>query len=201
MDKNEQLRAIQDIRKMMNRSLRFLSLSGLSGLFAGLYALIAGAIVYEYMGGVLLLELYTAEDIQFFVLLAVITLFLAVSTAFILTRRKAQKEGLSVWDESAKNALINLSIPLFTGGILSLAFINYGLLGLLAPTTLIFYGLALVNVSRYTYPMIRQLGLIEISIGLVNAFFIGYGLIFWLLGFGVLHIVYGAYMYYKYDRV
>ena len=200
MGKNEQLEAIQDIRNMMNRSVRFLSLRGLSGLFAGCYALIAGFIVFRHTNGVLLWDSYSNEDIKFFVLVGAVTLLLALSTAFLLTRRKAIKEGAKLWDESAKNALINLSIPLVVGGVLCFAFIIHGLNGLLAPTTLVFYGLALVNASSYTFPMIRQLGMFEIALGLLNSFFIGYGLIFWVVGFGVLHVIYGIYMYIKYDR-
>ncbi len=160
MEKSEQLEAIQDIRKMMNRSVRFLSLSGLSGLFAGCYALIAGFMVFKHTKGNLLWDSYTTEDIHFFVFLGITTLVLAVSTAFFLTKRKAKREGAKLWDDSAKNALINLSIPLFAGGVLCLALISHGLNGLLAPTTLIFYGLSLVNASKYTFSMIRQLGMI-----------------------------------------
>ncbi len=201
MEANEQLEALKDIRKMMNRSVRFLSLSGLSGLFAGLYALIAAYIVYDYLGGLVYIEIFSTDDLQFFIILAISTLFLAIFTAYFFTRRKAKKAGVSIWDETAKNALINLCIPLFVGGIFCLALINAGLFGLLAPVTLIFYGLSLVNASKHTFPVIRQLGLIEIALGLINAFFIGYGLIFWVIGFGILHIIYGLYMYYKYDRV
>jgi hypothetical protein len=201
MDKIEQLEAIRDIRKMMNRSVRFLSLSGLSGLFTGCYALIAGFIVFKYTNGILLWDTYSIEDIKFFLLLGTVTLILALSTAFMLTKRKAKKEGAKLWDESAKNAFVNLGIPLVVGGILCLAFLSKGLNGWLAPTTLIFYGLALVNASKYTFQVVRQLGIFELVLGLFNAFFIGYGLIFWVIGFGVLHIIYGTYMYFKYDRV
>ncbi|WP_027470284.1 hypothetical protein [Saccharicrinis fermentans] len=200
MDKIEQLEALQDIRKMMNRSVRFLSLSGLSGLFTGCYALIAGFIVYRYNNGILLIDNYTNEDIHFFITLGTITLILAISTSFLFTKKKARKEGTKLWDESAKNAFINLCIPLLVGGILCLTYISQGLNGLLAPTTLIFYGLALVNASKFTFPMVRQLGIMEIGLGLVNTLFIGFGLIFWLIGFGLLHIIYGTYMYFKYDR-
>jgi len=200
MDRTEQLEAIRDIRKMMNRSVRFLSLSGLSGVFAGIYALIAGFIVFTYTKGILLWDTYSLKDIEFFVALGTVTLILAVSTAFLLTRRKAKREGARLWDESAKNVLINLCIPLIVGGILCIALVSHGLNGLLAPTTLIFYGLSLVNASKYTFSTIRQLGMIEIVLGLLNSFFIGFGLVFWVAGFGVFHIIYGIYMYYKYDR-
>ncbi|MBN1952350.1 MAG: hypothetical protein JW801_14210 [Bacteroidales bacterium] len=201
MDTKEQLDALQDIRKMMNRSVRFLSLSGLSGLFAGIYAILAGLIAYLYLGK---LEYFTPDgktDRVVLVMIAVVTLILALLTAFLLSLRKARHAGVKMWDESAKNAILNLCIPLLTGGIFSLALIHEGIIGLVAPTTLIFYGLALVNTSKYTFPTIRQLGFLEIGLGLINAFFIGYGLIFWVAGFGLFHVIYGIYMYFKYDRV
>jgi hypothetical protein len=106
-----------------------------------------------------------------------------------------------LWDTSAKLALVNLSIPLVTGCVFCLALINYNIIGFLVPATLVFYGMALVNVSRYTLEGIRSLGLIEIALGLINSFFIGYGILFWIVGFGLLHILYGLLMYNKYDRV
>jgi hypothetical protein len=69
-----------------------------------------------------------------------------------------------------------------------------------APATLVFYGLALVNGSKYTLNDIRNIGYLEAGLGVVSMFVPGYGLWFWALGFGVLHIVYGVTMYYKYER-
>ena len=199
MNAKEQLDAIKDIRQMMNQSVRFLSLSGLSGVFAGIYALIACAIAYNYIGDFKYLS-YSNDDRYFFVAIGIGTLFMAVSTAYLLTRKKAKRDGVKMWDENVKIGLINLSIPLITGGLLCLAFIYHEMFALLAPCTLIFYGLALVGASRNTFPMIKQLGLIEIALGLANAIFLGYGMVFWMLGFGVFHMVYGIYMYFKYDR-
>lgn len=200
MEKKEQLEALLDIRQMMNKSVRFLSLSGLSGFFAGLYALIAGYLAYDRIGDIKSTT-YASEDVVFFIQLALATLLFAIVTAFVFTKRKAAKHKLRMWDESAKNAMINLGIPLLAGGVFCLALINAGNFVLVAPVTLIFYGLALVNTSRYTYTQLRHLGLIEIVLGLLNAFFLGYGLLFWIVGFGVMHILYGTYMYLKFDRV
>lgn len=200
MSQKEQLEALQDIRQMMNRSVRFLSLSGLSGVFAGIYAIIAGSVALHRIGGSLQYSSYTLSDTMYFLYVAIGTLSITLITSYILTVKQAKKQGVSIWNETGKTAFKNLAIPLVTGGIFSLSLLNYGLFGLLAPTTLIFYGLALVNVSKYTYPQIFQLGLLQIALGLTNMFFIGYGIIFWMIGFGILHIIYGVYMHYKYDR-
>lgn len=200
MNTQEQIETLKDIRKMMNRSVRFLSLSGFAGIFAGLYALIAGFTAYWYMDKSIFFNSYTSDDKYFFILLAACTLVLAITTAFIFTNRKVRKQGLSLWNETTKVALINFSIPLFAGGVLCLALIYNEMFALLAPATLIFYGLSLISVSKHTFEHIKILGVFQITLGLINAFFLGYGLIFWIIGFGILHIIYGVFMYLKYDR-
>ncbi|MBA3986010.1 MAG: hypothetical protein H0X63_05435, partial [Flavobacteriales bacterium] len=67
--------------------------------------------------------------------------------------------------------------------------------GLTASLMLIFYGLALINASKYTLGNIKYLGYAQITIGLICAAFPGYGFWFWVLGFGLFHIIYGALMY------
>jgi len=40
----------------------------------------------------------------------------------------------------------------------------------------------------------------EIALGLLAGLFMNFGMLFWTIGFGVLHIVYGFVMYLKYDK-
>jgi hypothetical protein len=197
---------IAEIRSMMERSSRFISLSGLSGILAGLYALIAAFIAFNIA--------YTFETIAYedvlvrnvrgkrfeLILIAISTLALACMTGIALTRKKAKKLGIKSWDQNAKKVIINLFIPLITGGIIIVIFYQYGLIPLIAPMTLIFYGLGLINASHYTYRDIRLLGLSEVLLGLIACVFTGYGLLFWAIGFGLLHIIYGTVMYFKYDK-
>ena len=124
----------------------------------------------------------------------------SIVVGLILTWRSAKKNGQTIWDATAKRMLINLMIPLVTGGFFCMILLIHGLIGLVAPVTLIFYGLALINGSKYTLDDIRYLGICEIILGLLASIFIGYGLLFWAIGFGVLHIVYGLLMYNKYER-
>ncbi len=200
------LKDISEIRSIMEKSSRFISLSGLSGVMAGIYALIGAAIAYNLV--------YTSQDLVYdqliirdvrgnvgsLILIALSVLGAAVFTGIYLTRRKAKKQGLKTWDESAKRSLINLLIPLVAGGILVIIFYQQGLIAMIAPLTLIFYGLGLINASHYTYRDIRLLGISEVILGLIASAVIGYGLLIWAIGFGVLHIVYGALMYFKYER-
>jgi uncharacterized membrane protein len=200
------LKDISEIRSIMEKSSRFISLSGLSGVMAGVYALIGAAIAYDLV--------YTSQDMVYsqlivrdvrgnvtnLIIIALSVLLAAVLTGMYLTRRKAKKQGLKTWDESARRSLINLMIPLVAGGILVIIFYQQGLIGMIAPVTLIFYGMGLINASHYTYRDIRLLGISEVILGLVASAVIGYGLLIWAIGFGVLHIVYGALMYFKYER-
>ncbi len=202
--KQEYIEDIKEIRKIMDRSTRFLSLSGMSGITSGIIALIGAFLAYatiydgqDYMQ--YRKALLTSDSPTQILLIAIVILVLSIGCAYFFTTRRAKKNNETLWDEHAKKMLINMAIPLVTGGILSLIFIFKGFVGLAAPLTLIFYGLALVNGSKYTYDEIRSLGLMEIGLGLLSAYFIGYGLIFWAVGFGGLHIIYGIVMHYKYE--
>ena len=192
------------IRSMMERSSRFLSLSGLSGVGAGIVGLIAGLIaMYLTIGSDMRIEKVRMSvsggiTLQLLILLGTSALLLAIFCGCYFTVRKSKKLGLQIWTATTKKILVQLSIPLAVGGVFVLALLQYKLYGLVAGTTLIFYGLALVNAEKYTYSDIKYLGFLEIILGCLSLFFIGKGLIFWTVGFGVLHIIYGIILHRKY---
>lgn len=198
MQKTDYLKDISEIRSIMERSSRFISLSGLSGVMAGIYAL-AGAYVARSI-----LQDYTIgsreQVITYLIADAAVVLLLAVGTGVYLTTRRARAQGAKIWDATAQRLLINLLIPLVVGGLFSLILITRGMVGIIAPSMLIFYGLALVNASKYTLTDVRYLGFAEIGLGLIAALVAGYSLLFWTLGFGVFHIIYGTLMYYTHER-
>lgn len=201
MEQKDYLKDIQDIKQMMSKSSQFISLSGLAGVLAGVYALVGAFIVNQLINNhaarYITLE---SRTFKLIVLTAVIVLIASIISAYILTLKKARKQNETVWNSSSKRLLINFSIPLFTGGILILLLLKNGTYGLIAPMTLIFYGLACVNASKYTFRDIRYLGISEIILGLFAVQFSGYVLYFWILGFGICHILYGAIMYFKYEK-
>ena len=201
MENEKYLKDIQDIKQMMSQSSQFISLSGLSGILAGIYALV-GAFVVNYLieqnkYDVIIIE---GRTFKLIILTALIVLVLSLVTAYIMTKQKAKKVGEQVWNPSSKRLLINFCIPLFTGGIFALLLLRHEVYGLIAPITLISYGMACLNASKYTLRDVRYLGITEIILGLIAVEFSGYGLYFWVLGFGICHIIYGAVMYFKYDR-
>ncbi len=207
---NDHLKTLSEIRSLMESSTRFLSLSGLSGVFAGSFALLGAFAAYMFLNLGLFSDDYyihissgsnfNAEVLMFFIADALSVLALAITFVIIFTARNARKSGQPIWNNTVKKLLVNLFIPLLTCGIFCFALLFHHLVYLIAPVMLLFYGLALVNASKYTFRMIRYLGFCEILLGLTACFCIGYGILFWALGFGVLHILYGILMYFKYER-
>lgn len=198
------LKDISDIKKMMNKSSQFISLSGLGGIMAGVYALIGAFIAHELIeeSNSISYDNITLENstFQLVVLTALIVLFLSITTALLLTYNKTKREGETIWNSTSKRLLTNFLIPLTTGGIFVLLLLRNGNYELIAPATLIFYGLSCVNASKYTLRDVRYLGVTIVIIGLLATEFFEYALEFWALGFGLCHIIYGSMMYFKYDR-
>jgi len=206
MENKDYLKDIQDIKQMMSKSSQFLSLSGLSGILAGIYALIGAWMAYKTiyfdtstMGAYKNLVISQEAVIRLLIIAGTVAV-LSIATGIVLSIQKAKKNNETIWNSTARRLVINFLIPLVTGGFFILFLIEKEMLGLIAPLTLIFYGLACVNASKYTLGGVRYLGITFIVLGLLSIWFLGYGLLFWALGFGVCHILYGALMYFKYEK-
>lgn len=201
---------LQAIRDIMERSSKFLSLSGLAGIFAGMCALVGVAVAWifvldsgnvsfhQYINGegdssVAGIQLWLAID-------ALLVLAFAFYGAVYFSQRKARKAGQKLWTHSTRQLLVHLLIPLISGGIFVLTLLIRNNLELIAPVMLIFYGLSLVNAGKFTLSEIHWLGLTQIVLGLMAGMFVHLGLLFWTLGFGVMHIAYGTVMYYRHER-
>ncbi|ASK31797.1 hypothetical protein CEY12_17495 [Chryseobacterium sp. T16E-39] len=204
MDSKNYHEDLSHIRSMMERSSRFISLSGLSGVFAGLAAIAGAVYVYfvfqregiDYFNGDR--NIYSPALVRELMIIGTLILFVAVLSGYFFTANKSRRKGLKIWDATTKRLLLTFSVPLVTGGVVCLALLYHHLFPLIAPATLIFYGLALVSAERYTLTDVKYLGYCQIILGLITLFFLGWGLIAWTLGFGVLHIVYGLIMHKKY---
>lgn len=206
-EERDYVRDLVEIRSMMERSSRFLSLSGWAGVLAGIYALAGVYLAY------VVLDFnpeetfrysspsanFTSEFFQI-ILLSVVILVLAIGTAIFLSYRKGKGKGEKIWNATSKTLLAHMAVPLVSGGILILILISKGLIVFAAPLSLIFYGIALYNASKFTFEVLKYLGLIQIILGLISACYTAYALLFWALGFGLFHIIYGAYMHWRYER-
>ncbi|HEX4852026.1 MAG TPA: hypothetical protein VFV08_14525 [Puia sp.] len=217
------LEALHDIKKMMERSSRFISLSGWSGIAAGVCALIGagyahhvlakyahetagsnpaikddyldpsgrGEYFFKYGDNALFHELLN---------IAILTFAAAVVLSFIFTYIRSNRTGVPMWGFVAKRLLWNTMLPLTVGGLVLLRMMQLGYFELVAPCSLVFYGLALIHASKYTLGEIRYLGYGELLLGLISLWVKGYSIYFWAAGFGLLHIIYGIIMWWKYER-
>jgi len=132
--------------------------------------------------------------------IAVYTFCAAFFLAFLFTYLRSKKNNIPLWGYASRRLLVNVAVPMLAGAVYLFREIQFGNYGLVAPGCLIFYGLALINASKYTLGEVRYLGYCQVLLGIINCWFVGYGLYFWALGFGVLHIVYGTVMWMKYER-
>lgn len=194
------IKDIAEIRSMMERSSKFLSLSGWAGILAGVYALVGVWISYSVFEFNPTELFYTHEQLHQVVLLACGIFVLALVTAIFFSKRKANSKEETIWNSTSKRLLVNMAVPALTGGLLVVILVSEGLLGLAAPMLLIFYGLSLFVAGNFTIKEVTFLGIIQLILGLLNILFIEYGLIFWAIGFGLFHIIYGMYMHFRYER-
>lgn len=214
MEQKNYLEDISEIKNMMSRSSKFISLSGLSGILAGIYALIGAYFAKVNIDAYLnkiheesipnspeYYDMTSHSDLTTTLWsIAIAVILAALVTGIILTLKKSKKNGEKTWNRASKRLAINFFIPLVAGGLFCLVLIQMRVASLVWPTTLIFYGMACVNASNYTLGDVRYLGYANIIIGLIATQFIGYGLYFWALGFGIFHILYGSLMYFKYEK-
>ncbi|CAH0995893.1 hypothetical protein EMA8858_02021 [Emticicia aquatica] len=202
---NEHLENLKEIRSLMERSSKFLSLSGLSGISAGVCALLGAWYAHQkiHIDALYLLfdPVVRQEIVPLLLIDAAFVLIGALLSGAFFTIRKARKQGLNVWNSTSKRLLNSMLVPLFAGGIFCLGLIYNGFFWIAFPATLVFYGIALVNASKYTVRDTYYLGMGEIVLGIISLFLARWNLIFWAAGFGVLHIVYGVVMYFKYDKI
>ena len=197
------LEDLNEIKNIMNRSSQFLSLSGLSGIFAGIYALVGAAIV-KY---VIVVNKINYKDIFInlevfykLTIIASLVLLFSIVTAYYFSLKKVNYNQKKLWNATSYRMFLNFSIPFFTGVVFILLLLKNQYYDLIMPMTLIFYGMSCLQASKYTFRDIRFLGISEIILGLIAVEFSGFGLVFWSLGFGVLHIIYGSIMYFKYEK-
>ncbi len=204
MDEKNYLSDLKDIKEMMSRSSQFISLSGLSGVLAGIYALVGGwyanMLINNYFKNDYL-NYESAKTLEYkLILIALVIIHLSIFSGLLLSNSKSKKLGVKLWNETSKRLVINFGIPLATGGILVFILILREFYELIIPTTLLFYGMACIHASKYTLGDVKYLGLTITIIGLLSAYFYKYSVPLWMLGFGFCHIFYGGMMWFKYDR-
>jgi hypothetical protein len=198
---NKETEDIKMIREMMERSSKFLSLSGLSGIIAGFTAISGAAFAYFYLlRDPSLTDFNQTQEMLILLADASFVLIISIGFGIYFSWKNAKKKKEKLFNSVTKRAMYNLSIPLIAGGIFSFVFLLQGNIDIVASSTLLFYGMALINASKYTFEEIHYLGITEIILGLLAAVFTYNGILFWTIGFGFCHIFYGWAMYIKYEK-
>lgn len=204
MEDKNYLNDLKDIKEMMSKSSQFISLSGLSGVLAGIYALVGGWYADKLLSDYFTDSVYSleiVENLEFKLIgIALSIIGASILSGLLLSNSKSKKIGVKLWNETSKRLVVNFSIPLLTGGILVFILIDRQFYELIIPTTLLFYGMACIHASKYTLGDVKYLGITITSIGLLAAYFYEYSIPLWMLGFGFCHIFYGGMMWFKYDR-
>lgn len=203
MEEKDVYAELSSIRDLMERSSKFISLSGLSGVLSGIYALAGAGLAYMLIKDHFNKEgPYMNEPGIFWqlFLIALTVLVLSIVTSYWLTMRKAKLRNENAWNPVSRRLLAASGIPFFTGGLFIGILLLKGEYTPIAAASLIFYGLALVAASQYTFNEVKWLGICEILLGLLALILPGDGLILWAIGFGLLHILYGSIMHFKYER-
>ena len=209
MKNDTYLQDLTEIKSIMKHSTRFLSLSGFSGVSVGVIALCSSFLAFLYIRSIQTEQAHSPHisdgvlhqnAILLLFALALLTLVLSISVAYYFTLRKSKSDNTPLWTPASKKLVVDMSIPLLTGGLFSLISVVHGLFVLVAPITLICYGLSLVSASKYTVYELKHFGVIQIILGLIAFTIMAYHLIIWAFGFGVLHIFYGLMMYFRYEK-
>ena len=201
MESKDYLKDISEIKDLMNKSSRFISLSGLSGVLAGIYAIIGSVLAYWLVTTSESKNLYLEDLItNIYAPILIAIALLSIITGIFLTTRKAKKNNVKIWDGTSRRLVLNFLIPLLVGGIYILIISCQQKYEQTPALMLIFYGLALINASKYSIGDIRYLGFIEVILGIICVAFPGYEFWLWVFGFGIMHIIYGTWMHFKYDR-
>ena len=201
MDNKEALNTLKNIREMMEKSSRFLMLSGTSAILIGIYACIAATLAATMIYGDHGILATDFRLLPALVGLAILLIVLSLATAAMMSARKAKRMNQRlVFDRTARRFLWNFFLPLVAGGILCLSCLLQGQFGQLSAFMLILYGIALINSSAYTYSTSRYLGYAELLLGLADCFVSAHPLLFWTIGFGLFHILYGIFFQLKYGK-
>ncbi|MCW2261101.1 MULTISPECIES: hypothetical protein [Sphingobacterium] len=205
MKQEDLVKEIASIRNLMEKSSKFISISGISSVLIGTYALLGAAYAYYEVYGfdsqMGYRDHYVNEPLIIMKLLttAILVLIASIFTGVFMAIKKAKANRQNIWNTTSRALFFAMAVPLCTGGLFAIIAIFKENYAVVSSILLIFYGLALTAGSHYTFSEIKGLGILEIVLGLLALLFPGNGIIFWALGFGVLHIIYGVIVHKKYE--
>jgi len=202
MNNKNYLEDISQIKNLMAESSKFLVFTtGLSGLFSGLFAIAGITYIYFLAEGKVndIQELVTNYKSTIAIVL-VVTLAFSTLITFLLTKRNAKSNGQNPWNPIAKKMVFNFYSVGILGGIYVLILFFQEKYEFIVELMLIFYGMALLNGSKYTFDQVKFLAYIQIALGLICSLYPTHDFWFWIVGFGFVNLIYGGIMYFGYGK-
>jgi hypothetical protein len=207
MDAQRAAEELKVIRALMERPIRFSTMSGLSGIIAGAAALAGLAVDYpvwaEATDATLDHAMYTSGIIWGCVFVV------ALASVVLLTWRREKAQGMGRFWTPVKFRILRTILPPFLAGLgLTAAIVlrvwsapSSDLWMLLAPLWMALYGLALWQVGQFSVPPIGAMGAAFIVAAVVSALSPGLAqnpVLTMGLTFGGFHIVYGVVVWVRY---
>lgn len=199
MESENYLKDISEIKNLMNKSSQFISLSGLSGAFAGIYAIIGAAYFYITTRSIKISDFET-KDIDKATIIFILFVILSTLTTIIFTSIRAKSLDEKSWDVKTKNLVQAFFTPILIGLVFVLILYFNNEYNYLLALLLVFYGIGLLNAGFTTNNLVKPLGYIQVTFGLICAIKYDYTFWFFAIGFGIVHLVYGSIVYFKIDK-
>jgi len=201
MDKKDKhIEDLRAIHNLMERSSIFVNLSGIGAIIVGLCALagswFAHRILWQYS-----LAPYTLTELKLSLLtLAAIVFFSALGIYVLFVWLRSRQLKAKFWNATARKISINFGVPFLSGSLVVFHLLTNDYISMVAPVSIIVYGIAVFCASHNSFVESRLLAVLEIALGVVALWFPGQGLWFWMVGFGLLHILYGIVFWFNHER-
>ncbi len=185
-DAREAEENLRVIRQLMERSTKYSTFSGFSGILAGA-ASITGCLVTRSLSQ----TDPAAFRVAFLVTWSLVILF-AIGADYLLTKRRAARVGKRVLSRLGKQMFLASAPGLGTGALLTLYFLRHNLLGDIYPVWMLCYGIAVCAVGLFSQREVSYLGAAFLLAGAATLLFCPtFGLPMMAVTFGAFHILYG----------
>jgi hypothetical protein len=168
------------IRDTMERAASFTAVPGWGGVAIGITAVATGIVAFRM-----------AAQQQFLAWL--VEGVLALTIGCIAVRMKSRRLALSLSSRPARRALLSFVPPLLAGAVLTTVLYRADLLTVLPGLWLLLYGAAVVTGGAFSVRIVPVMGICFMLLGGVALLApVISGNVFLILGFGVMHIVFGT---------
>lgn len=174
------------IRELMERSTKYSTFSGPSGILAGAASIVGCVVTHS------LATRPPGSDsfrIPFLITWSMVILF-AIGADFLLMKRRAARVGKRIVSRLGKQMVFAAGPGLGTGVLLTLYLLQHNMLTNVYPFWMLSYGIAVCAVGQFSQREVKALGVAFLLAGTLTLLMPGWGLPLMALSFGGFHIIY-----------